>query len=159
HLDHCGLIPKLVREGFRGTIYCTEPTVPLSGIILRDSAEIQLEDADYKRRRHEQEGRRSRRAPAPLYTLDDVDESLRLFRGVGYRQPVRISDSIAVSFYDAGHILGSAMLELTVSEDGTQRRVLFSGDIGQWNKPIIHDPTLFRLADILIMESTYGDRD
>jgi metallo-beta-lactamase family protein len=158
HLDHCGLIPKLVRDGFRGRIHCTQPTVPLTEIILRDAAEIQSEDVAYKRKRHLREGRRPHYDYALLYSPDDVDRAMPLFQATRYRQPLRLSDDVTATFYDAGHILGSAMLELVVKENGTERHVLFSGDIGQWNKPIIHDPTVFRLADIVVMESTYGDR-
>ncbi|MGE0758190.1 MAG: MBL fold metallo-hydrolase RNA specificity domain-containing protein [Pirellulaceae bacterium] len=160
HLDHCGLIPKLVREGFRGPIYCTEPTVSLSGIILQDSAEIQAEDVAYKQKRHARERRTGDHPAVALYSEDDVDRCLAQFRGVGYRQPVRLGPNVSATFYDAGHILGSAMVEIVVNEqDGTPSRILFSGDIGQWNKPIIHDPTLFRQADYVVMESTYGDRN
>jgi metallo-beta-lactamase family protein len=159
HLDHCGLIPRLAKEGFRGPIYCTQPTAPLTEIILRDSAEIQMEDLGYKRKRHAREGRVGQHSYDLLYSEADVDHCLGQFRVVRYRQPIRISDSISAVFHDAGHILGSSMLELQVTEGGSPRTVLFSGDVGQRNKPIIHDPTLFQLADIVVMESTYGDRE
>ena len=159
HLDHCGLIPKLVREGFRGPIYCTRPTAPLADVVLMDSAKIQSEDAAYKKKRHIRESRVAAHPYEPLYTEDHVIKSMKLFQRVDYRQPVKITDSISVVFHDAGHILGSAMFEVLVTENGSLRRVLFSGDIGQWNRPIIRDPTLFEAADYVIMESTYGDRD
>jgi metallo-beta-lactamase family protein len=159
HLDHCGLIPKLVREGFRGPIYCTQPTVPLARIILQDSAEIQGEDLAFKRKRHLRDGRQSPHPYELLYSEEDVARSLRLFQGGAYRQKLQISAAITAVFYDAGHILGSSMIELLVQENGRQHQILFSGDIGQWNKPIIHDPTLFRSADLVVMESTYGDRN
>lgn len=159
HLDHCGLIPRFVREGFRGPIYCTPPTVPLSAIILQDSAEIQVEDLAYKVKRHAREGRPGKHPNEPLYTVADVERCLSQFHAVRYRQTVPITESLSVTFHDAGQIIGSAMLELLVSENGHPQRVLFSGDIGQQNKPLIRDPTMFTAADFVVMESTYGDRD
>ena len=159
HLDHCGLIPRLVREGYRGPIYCTPPTTPLADLILRDSAKIQSEDADYKKARHAREGRSGPHPEDVLYSEQDVSLSMPLFRSAPYRKPIAVTEAISVIFYDAGHILGSAMLELQVTEGNLMRRILFSGDIGQWNKPLIRDPTLFDEADFVVMESTYGDRD
>lgn len=159
HLDHCGLIPRLVREGYRGPIYCTEPTLPLTEIILRDSAKIQSEDVAYKKRRHAREGRSGPHLEEPLYDEHDVEQAMRLFRSVPYRKPITVADGLTVTFYDAGHIFGSAMLEFQATQSAVRQRILFSGDIGQWNKPIIHDPTLFTEADHVIMESTYGDRN
>lgn len=159
HLDHCGLIPRLVREGYRGPIYCTAPTEPLARIVIQDSAEIQAEDAAYKKKRHAREGRCGKHPEEVLYTEADAELSMSLFRGVPYRQSVQVTDDLSVTFHDAGHILGSAMLELVARENGRQLKLLFSGDIGQWNKPIIRDPTLFEDADYVVMESTYGDRE
>ena len=159
HIDHCGLIPKLVHEGFRGPIYATRPTAGLADIVLRDSAHIQMEDAAYKRKRHQKEGRRGKHPEIPLYTDADAAQALPLFRPTPYSKSVRINDAFSVTFHDAGHILGSAMLEVVAAENGRTTRLVFSGDMGQWNKPIIRDPTLFDQADYVIMESTYGDRD
>ncbi len=159
HIDHCGLIPKLVAEGFRSPIVCTHPTVDLADVVLHDSARIQMEDAEYKQRRHRKEGRTARHPEIPLYTEADVDRTLPLLRGVPYREPVRINDVFTAIFHDAGHILGSAMIELLVHEGDGTRRVIFSGDIGQWDKPLIRDPSVFDRADYVVMESTYGDRD
>lgn len=159
HIDHSGLIPKLVKDGFRKPIYATEASVQLVDIMLRDSAEIQMEDAAYKRKRHAREGRTGRFAEDPLYTTRDVDQSLPLFRGVPYGKLVNVTDQVSVTFFDAGHILGSAMLDVAVQENGKTIHILFSGDIGQWKKPIIRDPTLFDQADYVVMESTYGNRD
>lgn len=157
HLDHCGLLPKLVREGFSGPIYCTRPTAALSEIVLRDSAEIQEEDAAYKKRRHARERRRGKHPEVPLYTEADVEQTLPRFQGIPYRKLTQIGPDIAITLHDAGHILGSAMLEI---QTGTpSRRLLFSGDIGQWGKPLIRDPTSLPGADYAVMESTYGDRD
>jgi metallo-beta-lactamase family protein len=159
HIDHCGLIPKLVAEGFRSPVICTHPTVDLADVVLHDSARIQMEDAEYKRRRHRKEGRTARHPEVPLYTEEDVERTLPLLRGVAYREPVRINEVFTAVFHDAGHILGSAMIELLVSEGGGTRRVIFSGDIGQWDKPLMRDPSVFDQADYVVMESTYGDRD
>ncbi|MCH5374582.1 MAG: MBL fold metallo-hydrolase, partial [Planctomycetes bacterium] len=158
HIDHSGLIPKLVAEGFRGPVYSTRPTVDLAEIMLHDSARIQVEDAEYKRRRHHKEGRRGRHPEIPLYTEADVDKALPLFRASPYDEPVKINDAVSVIFRDAGHILGSAMLELVVQENGTSRRIVFSGDIGNKNQPLLRDPRYFTEADFVVMESTYGDR-
>jgi len=159
HLDHCGLIPRLVAHGFRGMIYATRPTIDLAEVIMRDSAKIQEEDAAYKKKRHAREGRKPKYPELALYDGADVDTTMPLFQGCSYREPVRVTDAISVTFHDAGHILGSAMLEFIVEEQGSSRRLIFSGDVGQWEKPLIHDPTLFQQADFVVMESTYGDRD
>ncbi len=159
HVDHSGLIPRLVQEGFRGPIYCTRPSVELAEIILRDSARIQTEDVKYKRKRHEKEGRRGKHPVVPLYTEEDVNQTMPLLQGVPYGQAIALNEHLSVTFHEAGHILGSAMLELVVRESAGETRILFSGDIGQWNKPLIRDPTLFEDADYVVMETTYGDRD
>lgn len=158
HLDHCGLIPKLVADGFDGPIYCTRPTVPLAEVIMRDSARIQEEDAAYKRKRHKKEGREGKHPVRPLYTDVDVAQTLPLLEGVPYDTVWQVTDSVSVVFREAGHILGSAMLQLLVTERERAYQILFSGDIGQWNKPLIRDPSLFESADYVVMESTYGDR-
>jgi metallo-beta-lactamase family protein len=159
HIDHIGLIPKFVADGFGGRIYATRPTVALADVMLRDSAKIQAEDARYKRRRHRKEGRTGPHPVVPLYTDKNVAKSLRLFRGVDYRVPIEIVPGITVTWHDAGHILGSASLEILVQESGRERTIIFSGDLGQHERPLIHDPTYFRYADYVVMESTYGDRD
>jgi metallo-beta-lactamase family protein len=159
HIDHSGLIPKLVREGFGGPIYATRPSVALAEIMLRDSARIQMEDAEYKKKRHHKEGRQGKYPEVPLYANADVDETLPLFRPVAYSKSIDVAENVTAMFFDAGHILGSAMIEISAKQNGHWHRVLFSGDIGQWDKPIIRDPTLFTEADYVVMESTYGDRD
>jgi metallo-beta-lactamase family protein len=159
HLDHCGLLPKLVREGFNGPIYCTPATEEITRIVLLDSARIQEEDAEFKRRRHEREGRKGPYPEQPLYTEEDAERTLPLFRKVGYGEPTTIGEGISATFHEAGHILGSATIRLQVADaSGESRSIVFSGDIGQWDKPIIEDPTIFKDADYLVMESTYGDR-
>ncbi len=158
HLDHCGLLPKLVREGFRGRIYCTAATSDIAQITLLDAAKLQQEDAEFKRKRHEREGRRGAFPEVPLYTVDDVEASLPLFSPVQYGEALQISDGIKATFFDAGHVLGSSMIMITVCEGSLERTILFSGDVGRWNKPILRDPTMFAEADYVIVESTYGDR-
>jgi len=159
HLDHCGLIPKLVREGFSGPILLTFPSEDLLPIVLLDSARIQEEDASYKKKRHKKEGRKGPYPEIPLYTVKDAENALPLARGVPYAKSIPLKDQWEVRFHDAGHILGSAILEVIVREKGRQETVLFSGDIGQWNRPLMKDPTVFEYADYIVMETTYGNRD
>lgn len=159
HLDHCGRLPRLVRDGFSGPVYTTEPSVELAQLVMEDSARIQLEDVKYKRKRHKKQGRKSKHPYEPLYTPEDAQAAGRLFQGVRYNEPVELNGSVTVRFVEAGHILGSAMLLVDVQEDGRTRRIVFSGDIGQWDVPIVGDPTLLDAADVVVMESTYGDKD
>ena len=158
HLDHCGLLPKLVREGFKGRIYCTAGTSEIAKIILMDSAKIQQEDAEFKRKRHQREGRKGPYPEVSLYTTDDASGCFPLLSPILYGEPVQIGDGVAATFYDAGHILGSSMIKVMISQNGEKRTILFSGDIGRWDKPILRDPTLFDEADYVLVESTYGDR-
>lgn len=158
HLDHCGLLPKLVREGFDGHVYCTAATSEIAKIILMDSANIQQEDAEFKRKRHQRERRRGPYPEVPLYTTDDAKDCFRLLSPIYYGEPVQIGDGVVATFHDAGHVLGSSMIKVMVSQDGEKRTLLFSGDVGRWNKPILRNPTLFDQADYVLVESTYGDR-
>ena len=158
HIDHSGLIPKFVKDGFRGPIHATAPSVPLAEVMLRDAAKIQEEDAAYKARRHQREGRRGRFEEIPLYIPDDVTPVLPLLASCSYGRPIEVTPGIRATFHDAGHILGSAMIEVDATENGKSTKIIFSGDIGQWSKPIIRDPTLLRRGDYIVMESTYGDR-
>jgi len=159
HLDHCGLIPRLVHEGFAGEIVATRASAELAEIVLRDAGHLQEEDAAHKKRRHERERRKGRYPEVPLYTAKDAEDALPLFRRVGYGEAVELKEQVSVRFYDAGHILGSSMVEITARENGQERRLIFSGDIGQWNKPLVRDPSLFERADYVVVESTYGDRN
>lgn len=159
HLDHSGLIPRLVRDGFGGTILTTAATADLMSIALMDSADIQEEDAAYKIRRHQREGRTVDHPVVPLYTTEDVQATMPMVEEADYDDPVRLSEAVSVRFLDAGHILGSAMIEITVRVGHETRTAVFSGDIGQWDMPFVRDPTLFEKADYIVMESTYGDRD
>ncbi len=158
HLDHCGLLPKLVREEFNHAIYCTGATSEITQIMLLDSGKIQEEDAEFKRRRHETERRKGPYPEIPLYTRDDAEAVSPLFSSVKYGETVKIGAGVEATFYDAGHVLGSSMVKLKIQQNGEVRTILFSGDIGRQNKPILHDPTFFDEADYVMMESTYGDR-
>ena len=149
----------MVRDGFEAPIYATAPSVDLADVMLRDAAKIQEEDASYKKRRHEKEGRKGKYPETPLYTTLDAEYALALFRAVSYLEPLRINEHFTVTFHDAGHILGSAMLEILIREGATERKIIFSGDMGQWDRPLINDPSVFESADYVVMESTYGDRD
>ena len=158
HLDHCGLLPKLVREGFAGKIYCTAATYDISQIILMDAAHLQEQDAEFKRKRHEREDRKGPYPEVPLYTTDDAKASFPRFSPVGYEQPTPLGDGIEATFHDAGHVLGSSMIKVKISVNGDKRTLLFSGDVGRWDMPILRDPTVFEEADYVLVESTYGDR-
>jgi len=158
HLDHCGLLPKLVREGFKGKIYCTSATYDIAQIILLDAAHLQEQDAEYKKKRHEREGRKGPYLEMPLYTRDDAQASFPLFSTINYEEPVQVGDGLEASFHDAGHVLGAAMIKVRVSQNGENRTIIFSGDVGRWDRPIIRDPVTFEEADYVLVESTYGDR-
>ncbi len=159
HLDHCGLVPRLVSNGFGGPILTTAASKDLAEIVLRDAGRIQEEDAKFKLKRHRREKRKGPHPVTPLYTSADVEQALPLFESVSYDKPKALNENVSVTFHDGGHILGSAMLELTVREGGETRTVIFSGDIGEWDKPIIRDPSVFERADYVVMESTYGGRN
>lgn len=158
HLDHCGLLPRLVKEGFKGKIYCTDATAEIAKIILLDSAKIQQEDAEFKRKRHEREGRKGPYPEEPLYTSADAEACFPLFKSVRYKKPVEIGSGVEAIFCDAGHVLGSSVIKVKITQNGQQRSILFSGDVGRPNRPILHDPVLIQEADYILIESTYGDR-
>lgn len=158
HVDHCGFLPKLVKDGFHGKIYCTSATAEIAEIVLLDSAKLQIEDAKYKKKRHKKEGRTGPYPLVPLYDEEDAKDTIKLFEKVSYNKTKNIAKGIEATFYDAGHILGSSMIKLKVKEGEEERSILFSGDIGRPDKVILRDPTLFEEADYVIMESTYGNR-
>ena len=155
HIDHCGRIPLLVKRGYTGPVYCTSATADLLKVMLEDSAYIHEKDAEW-------ETKRSRRAGGPdiepLYTLEDADKALRQVVPVEYDQLIELNDDIRFVFNDAGHILGSAVTELWVKEGGEETKIVFSGDLGMMNRPILRDPTIIKKADAVIMETTYGNR-
>jgi len=159
HLDHSGLIPKLVKEGFAGDILLTPASKELFPIVILDSARIQEEDAVFKKKRHDEEGRKGPYPEIPLYTVQDAERCFPLLKDVPYEKFIPLNDQIKVCFHDAGHILGSAMIEIIVEDENGSRNIVFSGDIGQWDKPVINNPTVFNRADYVVMESTYGDRN
>ncbi|MEM9752099.1 MAG: MBL fold metallo-hydrolase [Planctomycetota bacterium] len=159
HLDHCGLIPKLVRDGFAGRILTTQPSVALAEIVMRDSARIQEEDARYKKKRHRREKRRSKHGYDPLYTEDDARRAANRLKPVAFNACHQLGGGISACFHDAGHVLGSASLTVDVETGEGRKTVLFSGDVGQHDKPLIPDPTFVERADYVVLESTYGDRN
>ena len=156
HIDHSGRIPKLVKEGFNGKIYTTHATYDLCEIMLMDSANIGMQDAEWENRKRVRKGL----TPIePLYNTNDVKESLKLFKPVYYNQEIKIDDTFSFRLQDAGHILGSAIVELFINEEGKTTKLVFSGDLGMPERPILTDPGFIEDADYLIIESTYGDRD
>jgi len=156
HLDHCGRLPLLARRGFSAPIYATEATLEFAELILRDSAKIQAFDAQRLNRRRERAGQRP---VEPIYTAEDVDAIVQQFRPLPYDSPREIAPGIRARLVEAGHMLGSACIELCVQEGGRRQIVIFSGDIGQWGSPLLRDPARLEHADVVFMESTYGDRD
>ena len=155
HIDHSGRLPLLVKLGFAGNIYCTRLTAELLDIMLRDSAHIQESDAQWEN----QKGKRAGREPVePLYTVADVEKTLRHVIPCEYGQEIMLSDGIKLRFVDAGHLLGSASAELWLTERDETRKIVFSGDIGNREQPIIRDPQYITEADFVVTESTYGDR-
>jgi metallo-beta-lactamase family protein len=159
HLDHSGLMPRLVQGGYRRRIYSTAASADLARLVLEDSAHLQAEDLANKQQRHAEQGRQSPHPYKPLYTVDDVQSTLKLLSPVAYGQPLQLNDRVTVTYHDAGHILGSASLEIAVRQRGRTRTIFFSGDLGMWDKPLIRPPELPHHADYLVMESTYGDSD
>jgi metallo-beta-lactamase family protein len=158
HLDHCGLLPKLIREGYKGKIYCTQATAEIAEIILLDAAHLQEEDAIFKAERHKREGHRGPFPEIPLYTVKDAEAVKPHFSAVEYLSCVGISSNVEGCYYEAGHVLGAAVISINIRQDGKNHRVIFSGDIGEPHRPIINDPTLFDEAEYIVIESTYGDR-
>ncbi|MGD8494547.1 MAG: MBL fold metallo-hydrolase [Gemmatimonadales bacterium] len=155
HLDHAGNLPSLVRSGFRGRIWTTAATADLCRYMLMDSAHIQVSDVEYVNRRRKRQGRR---LFEPLYTPEDVEATLERFRSVDYGQPFEPVKGTQARLVDAGHILGSATVVLDLAGGGRERKLVFSGDIGRRGLPILRDPVRPDGADLVIMESTYGDR-
>jgi len=158
HLDHCGLLPKLIREGYKGKIYCTQATAEIAQIILLDAAKLQEEDAIYKAKRHKREGRRGPYPEIPLYTVEDAEAVEPHFSAVEYLSCVGINSNVEGCYYEAGHVLGAAVISINIQQDGKNHRVIFSGDIGEPDRPIINDPAIFDEAEYIVIESTYGDR-
>ena len=155
HIDHTGMLPKLWKDGFRGKVYTTRATANLCEIMLADSAHIQESDAAYQSKKN---ARKGLPPVEPLYTLADVAELLDNFRPCGYHDPIRVDDGLVVSFSDCGHLMGSAAVSLWLTENNLTKKIVFSGDVGNLNQPILNDPQLVQEADYVVVESTYGDR-
>ena len=156
HIDHSGRIPLLVKEGFSGPIYTTRLTAQLLSIMLRDSAHIQESDAQWQNQKGKRAGREE---VEPLYTLTDAEEALQLLNTQEYGQIFELCEGVEVRFCDAGHLLGSSCVEIWATENGVTKKLVFSGDLGNVDQPVIRDPSFVTEADYVIMESTYGDRN
>ncbi len=155
HIDHSGLIPRLVREGFRGKVICTKATFDLCEEMLRDSGHIQEMEAEWKSRKNKRSGGKE---AFPLYSVEDAERSLQYFHPVGYNEVILPASGMKVRFQDAGHILGSAIIEIWIQEGGQERKLVFSGDLGAHGHPIVKDPSTVQEGDVLWLESTYGNR-
>ena len=155
HIDHCGRLPLLVKRGFTGNIYCTDATADLLDIMLKDSGYIHEKEAEWQNRKGERAGREF---VEPLYTYNDAVDTLKFVEPVRYDQQIELNEDMKIVFNDAGHILGSAIVELWVTEEGKESKIVFSGDLGVQDRPILRDPTVIKHADYVIMESTYGGR-
>ncbi len=159
HIDHSGLLPRLTMLGYRGPIFATRATVDLLEVLLPDSAHIQEKEAEWQLRHRHRRGKGERGIPAPLYSVAQALACLKQLQPVDYGRAVKVADRVSVVFRDAGHILGSASLEVTVSGQGKPRRLVFSGDLGMSGRPVLRDPEPPPAeADVLLVESTYGDR-
>lgn len=155
HIDHSGNLPAIYAKGFRGPVYATEATCHLCDIMLRDSAHIQMFEAEWRNRKARRQGKPEY---IPAYTMEDAMGVIRDFIPCPYEKKVIPAEGIAVRFVDAGHLLGSSSIEITINEEGIERKIVFSGDIGNRDQPLIKDPTYLHQADYVVMESTYGDR-
>jgi len=155
HIDHCGRLPLLTKRGFEGKIYCTDATADLLSVMLKDSAYIHEKETEWKNRKAERAGREQ---VEPLYTIEDAEKALSLVSPILYDQQIEINSDMKIVFNDAGHILGSAITELWVTEDDMESKIVFSGDLGMEGRPILRDPTYIKKADYVIMETTYGNR-
>ncbi|MCU0389115.1 MAG: MBL fold metallo-hydrolase [Chitinophagaceae bacterium] len=155
HLDHTGYLPKLFKDGYKGPVYCTTATADLMDLILMDSAGLQMEEARYAKKK----GYSKHEDPQPLYTIEDVEPIKEHIVGTTFENPLQIAPRISVCFYNAGHILGAAIVELTLSGHEQTKKIVFSGDLGRPNDIILYPPHIMKEADILFVESTYGDRD
>ena len=156
HIDHSGLLPKLIKAGYRGPIYLTPPTHDLVELLLKDAAHLEFKDTQWENKRRERAGRR---LLEPLYTLEDVEQVLTLRQSVPYSDWIDLLPGVRLQFHDAGHIIGAAIVELELTAGGQSRTLVFSGDLGNRYSPLLRDPERLGRADVLLLESTYGDRD
>lgn len=157
HVDHSGMLPYLYARGFRGNIYCTDATADLCAIMLRDCAHIQQQEAEWKARKKKRSSD-NKEEVSPLYTMEDADATIRRLVPCRYGDTIKIAEGIKVKFTDVGHLLGSASIEVFLNEDNNRKKIVFSGDIGNSDQPLIKDPQYTKDADYVVMESTYGDR-
>ena len=156
HIDHSGMLPRLFKDGFRGIIYSTHATAKLADIMLQDSAHIQMSETEWKNRKAERSGEDNH---TPTYTMEDALGAIALFRGVDYDTRITVAAGVDIRFTDIGHLLGSAAIEIWLREADADRKIVFSGDVGNTDQPIIKDPTPIAEADYLVLESTYGSRN
>ena len=156
HLDHCGRLPKLVKDGFNGSVFLTEASFSLLELMLKDAVHIQLRDIEWENKRRQRAGKE---LLEPLYDLDDVETLLKLRRPIAYSVEQAILPGITLSFHEAGHILGSSIVRLRIKDQEKVKTLVFSGDLGNPNSPLLRDPSILTEADVLLLESTYGDRD
>ena len=154
HIDHSGRIPKLYKAGFKGPIYATKATVDLCSIMLADSGHIQEKEIEWVNKKRIRAGKKP---TDPIYTAQDGIDSLKIFKGINYDEEIVIDENIKFTLYDAGHMLGSSIVVIDITEDGKTEKLVFSGDLGNLNMPIIKDPTFINHADYLVMETTYGE--
>lgn len=156
HLDHSGRIPKLAADGYRGAIYMTEPTYELLVIMLKDAASLAERDIEWENKHRRRAGKKELE---PLYTQEDVDSALELANGIDYGQRQQVAEGVEICYRDAGHILGSAIVEIFINEAGVKKKLVFSGDLGNSYAALLRDPEVVTEADVLLLESTYGDRE
>jgi len=156
HLDHTGRIPKLVKDGYDGTVFMTRPTGELLDIMLKDAAYLSMRDAEWENKRRRRSGKEE---VEPLYTIEDVNVAMGHFEGVPYGARREVAEGVTITYHDAGHILGSAIVEIDIDEGGRKRKLVFSGDLGNSYAALLRDPAKLHQADVLMMESTYGDRN
>lgn len=155
HIDHTGYLPRIFKEGYSGKVYCTQASKDLMEIMLLDSAKLQEEEAEYAFKK----GYSKHEKPAALYSVEDVNDMLPSLQGYGYKQSIALSPQINIKFHDAGHVLGSAIVEIDIIGDTQKKKFVFSGDLGRYNKPILRNPSAISKADILLVESTYGNKE
>ena len=155
HIDHSGMLPKLCKDGFSGPIYATEATCNLCDIMLRDSAHIQESEVQWRNRKAERAGEL---LVEPTYTVNDALAAIKLLRPCRYQEPMQVAEGIILRMTDIGHLLGSAAIELWLTEEDVTKKIVFSGDVGNINQPILRDPQTVEETDYLVIESTYGDR-
>lgn len=155
HIDHLGYLPRLVKQGFKGPVYCTSATADLARIMLLDSAKIQEEEAKYANKK----GYSKHKPAEPLYGVEDAEKTFKLLESYEYDEDVPLHDGVKIKFHDAGHILGSSWVEMNIKGKQQRKTIVFSGDVGRYDQPVLRSPVSMSYADVLLVESTYGDRE